>query len=169
MAGLDAAQRRLAGGLRVGLSYEDLHDESHREVAAVLRRAGVVVTTEEEAVASGVTRAFYPHGLGHSLGLQTHDVGCGLRPPRTENAFLRNTTDVTPGQTLTIEPGIYFIDALLAPLRADARAARLVDFRLVDALAPLGGARIEDDLLVLASGVRNLTREELPVGGGCAD
>jgi Xaa-Pro dipeptidase len=169
VAGLDAAQRRLAAGLRVGRSYEDLHDESHREVAAVLRRAGVVVGTEEEAVASGVTRAFYPHGLGHSLGLQTHDVGCGLRPPRLDNAFLRNTTDVTAGQTLTIEPGIYFIDALLTPLRADARAARIVDFRLVDALAPLGGVRIEDDLLVLASGARNFTREELPEGGGRAD
>jgi Xaa-Pro dipeptidase len=116
-----------------------------------------------------VTRAFYPHGLGHSLGLQTHDVGCGLRPPRRENAFLRNTTEVTAGQTLTIEPGIYFIDALLAPLRADPRASHLVDWRLVDALAPLGGVRIEDDVLILPSGVRNFTREELPEGGGRAD
>jgi Xaa-Pro dipeptidase len=168
VAGLDAAQRRLAGGLRVGRSYEALHDESHREVAAVLRSAGVVVASEEEAVASGVTRAFYPHGLGHSLGLQTHDVGCGLRPPRGENAFLRNTSDIIAGQTVTIEPGIYFIDALLAPLRADPRAAAFVDWRLVDALAPLGGVRIEDDVLVLASGIRNFTRDELPDGGGRA-
>jgi Xaa-Pro dipeptidase len=166
VAGVDSMQKRLCGELRVGLPYEALHDASHRLVAAVLRDARVILGSEDEAVAAGVTRAFYPHGLGHSLGLQTHDVGCGLRAPRADNPFLRNTSDVAAGQTLTIEPGIYFIDALLAPLRADPGAAGLVDWRLVDALAPLGGVRIEDDLLVLEHGVRNFTREALPTGGG---
>jgi Xaa-Pro dipeptidase len=169
VAGVESLQQRLCGDLRVGPPYEALHDESHRLVAAVLREAKVILGSEDEAVAAGVTRAFYPHGLGHSLGLQTHDVGCGLRAPRADNPFLRNTSDVDAGQTLTIEPGIYFIDALLAPLRADAGAAHLVDWTLVDALAPLGGVRIEDDLLVLEHGVRNFTREVLPVGGGMVD
>src|SRR5579883_3424222 len=102
VAGVDAAQRRLCAALRAGVSYEALHDESHRQVGEVLREAGVVRASLDEAVGSGVTRAFYPHGLGHSLGLQTHDVGCGLRAPRADNPWLRNTTDVTPGQVFTI-------------------------------------------------------------------
>jgi Xaa-Pro dipeptidase len=166
IAGVEAMQQRLCGALRVGMPYEELHDESHRQVAAVLRDSGVVRTSPEEAVAGGVTRAFFPHGLGHSLGLQTHDVGCGLRAPRKDNPFLRNTSTVAAGQVVTIEPGVYFIDSLLGALRANGPGQRAVDWKLVDALAPLGGVRIEDDLLVLDHGVRNFTREQLPLGGG---
>jgi Xaa-Pro dipeptidase len=98
------------------------------------------------------------------LGLQCHDVGCALRPPRADNPFLRNTSQVAEGQVFTIEPGLYFIEALLAPLRGSAE----IDWKLVDALAALGGVRIEDDLVVRATGIRNLTREVLPQGGGAA-
>jgi Xaa-Pro dipeptidase len=149
------------------MAYESLHDQAHPLVATALRNAGVWRGSVEEGVDTGVTRAFFPHGLGHSLGLQTHDVGCALRRPRTENAFLRNTADVQAGQVFTVEPGIYFIAALLDPLRASP-GGRLVDWTAVDALAPLGGIRIEDDLHVEVDSptVRNLTREVLPVGGG---
>ncbi len=159
IAGVDRLQRRLCASVRVGSPYEDLHDESHRGVASVLRDVGLVRGSVDEAVARGVTRAFYPHGLGHSLGLQTHDVGCARRPARADNAFLRNTTDVAVGQVFTIEPGVYFIDDLLEPLRSGPAAA-LVDWNTVLALSPLGGVRIEDDLHVLGGEriVRNLTR-----------
>jgi Xaa-Pro dipeptidase len=90
-----------------------------------------------------------------------HDVGCAELRPRPENPFLRNTRTIEPGQVFTIEPGIYFIDGLLAPLRADARRD-LVDWKLVDALAPLGGIRIEDDLHIGARSVENFTRAVLP-------
>jgi Xaa-Pro dipeptidase len=169
IAGIEAMQQRLCGAIRVGMPYEDLHDESHRQAAEVLRDAGIVRGSMEEAVATGVTRAFYPHGLGHSLGLQTHDVGCGLRQVRPGNGFLRNTTDIATGQVFTIEPGLYFIDELLDPFRAGRHRA-LVDWKAVEALAPLGGIRIEDDVHVVAgdSIIRNLTREHLPEGGGQA-
>jgi Xaa-Pro dipeptidase len=165
VAGVEAMQQRLCQAIRVGMAYEQLHDESHRQVASVLREVGLVRGGVDEAVASGVTRAFYPHGLGHSLGLQTHDVGCGLRAPRADNPFLRNTSDIAAGQVFTIEPGVYFIDALLRELRATP-AGSLVDWSTVEGLAPLGGVRIEDDVHVVPAGARNLTREELPVGGG---
>jgi len=169
VAGVEAMQKRLTAAVKVGMPYEQLHDESHRQVGEILREVGVVRGSAEEAVASGVTRTFYPHGLGHSLGLQTHDVGCALRAPRADNPFLRNTTDVAVGQTFTIEPGIYFIGPLLDELRGKPGGAT-VDWQVVEALAPLGGVRIEDDVLVLDAGrgVRNLTREHLPVGGGAA-
>ena len=167
VASVEAMQARLCAAVRPGLSYEDLHDESHRQTAAILRDVGIVRGAVDEAVARGVTRAFYPHGLGHSLGLQTHDVGCALRQARPGNAFLRNTRDVEVGQVFTIEPGIYFIEDLLERLRAGPEAS-LVDWKTVDALTPLGGVRIEDDLQVTAGNppTRNLTREHLPTGGG---
>jgi Xaa-Pro dipeptidase len=163
---VEAMQQRLCAAVRVGVPYEELHDESHRQVASILREVGILRGSADEAVSKGVTRAFYPHGLGHSLGLQTHDVGCALRAPREDNPFLRNTSNVEVGQALTIEPGVYFIDALLAELRADAQRGAMVDWNVVDVLAPLGGLRIEDDVIVLEQGVRNVTREQLPVGGG---
>jgi Xaa-Pro dipeptidase len=161
----DAMQQRLCAGAEIGMHYEALHDESHRQVGGILRQTGIVKTSAEEADAKGITRAFYPHGLGHALGLQTHDVGCAVTKPRPENPFLRNTAVIAEGQVFTIEPGIYFIEALLAPVR-NGPHARDVDWKLVDALAPLGGVRIEDDVVVEARGIRNLTREALPRGGG---
>jgi Xaa-Pro dipeptidase len=162
---VEAMQQRLCAQARTGLHYEALHDESHRQVGGILREVGVVKRTAEDPTASGITRAFYPHGLGHSLGLQVHDVGCATTKPRPDNPFLRNTTVISENQCFTIEPGIYFIESLLRPLREGPRAND-VDWKLVDALAAFGGVRIEDDVVAGAQGVRNLTREALPKGGG---
>ena len=157
--GLEAMQRRLCTEVAVGLPYEELHEASHRHAAAVLRDVGVLRTSADEAAERLLTRVFYPHGLGHALGLQTHDVGCGAAAPRPDNPFLRNTTVIAPDQSFTIEPGLYFIPGLLEPLRQGPDAGA-VDWKLVDELTPLGGARIEDDVIVASSGpVRNLTRE----------
>jgi Xaa-Pro dipeptidase len=162
VSGMEAMQQRLCAQVRVGIPYETLHDESHRQVADILREVGISRLPADELVSKGITRAFYPHGLGHSLGLQCHDVGCALRPPRADNPWLRNTSDVALGQVFTIEPGLYFIEALLAPLRNSPD----IDWKLVDALRAFGGIRIEDDVVVQQQGIRNLTREVLPVGGG---
>jgi Xaa-Pro dipeptidase len=81
-----------------------------------------------------------------------------VRPPRDNNKFLRNTSEIEPGQVFTIEPGFYVIDALIAPLKDDERA-RMIDWKLVDELRPFGGIRIEDNVLVQPNGTRNLTRE----------
>jgi Xaa-Pro dipeptidase len=165
VAAVEALQQRLCASVRTGMPYEELHDQSHRFVAEALREVGVSRLSPEELVTSGITRAFFPHGLGHSLGLVCHDVGCALIKPRADNPWLRNTSVIAPRQVFTIEPGIYFIPALLGPLREGKHAAQ-IDWALVDALAQLGGIRIEDDVVVEAGGVRNLTREQLPTGGG---
>ncbi|MGZ3430030.1 MAG: M24 family metallopeptidase, partial [Polyangia bacterium] len=100
------------------------------------------------------------HGLGHSLGLVCHDVGCAEIKPKAQNPFLRNTSNISVDQVFTVEPGIYFIEMLLEPLRHGAQSSK-VDWNLVDALATLGGIRIEDDVQVLAGGIRNFTRDHL--------
>lgn len=144
--------------VRPGLNYEALHDQAHELMAPIVRDLGLIDASDDELVASGATRVFLPHGLGHSLGIQTHDVGCRRILPRTDNPFLRNTSTIEVGQVFTIEPGFYFIPSLLEELRSGPIASR-VNWSAIDALRPFGGVRIEDNLAVLEGEVRNLTRE----------
>ena len=155
---VEAMQQEIIRQIKPGLGYEELHDAAHHLLAGVLHELGIARARPEELVARGVTRAVFPHGLGHSLGITVHDAGMKPRPPRPENQFLRNTAVIEPGQMFTIEPGIYVIDGLLAPLRADDRRG-LLDWALIDELRPFGGIRIEDNIVVEPRGTRNLTRE----------
>jgi Xaa-Pro dipeptidase len=158
---MERLQQEVIASIRVGLPYEELHDSAHVRLAGVLKSAGIVTGTAEAAVETGVTRAFLPHGLGHSLGIQVHDVGCKRKPPKPENPWLRNTRTIEPDQVFTIEPGLYFIRALLDPMRSEPRG-QLVAWDRVESLLPFGGIRIEDNVQVLGGqgpNVRNLTRE----------
>ena len=160
IARMDELQLGICAEVRPGLPYEDLHELAHVRLAELGRAAGILRGGVEELVATGVTRTFLPHGLGHSLGIVTHDVGCKLRPPRAHNRYLRMTSTIAPRQVFTIEPGLYFIESLLAPLRAGEHRD-LVDWDAVAELAPFGGIRIEDNVVVGGAGqpVENLTRD----------
>ena len=163
---LDAAQRGLVGRIRPGVSYVDLHESMHRETGRLLHEFGLVSCSPEAAFEARITDAFFPHGLGHLLGLQTHDVGGHLAddrgtaaPPPERYPALRLTRAVEAGQVFTVEPGIYFIPLLLDALRRDDKAAREVVWPKVEAFLPYGGIRIEDNVVVTADGVENLTRD----------
>ncbi len=158
LAHVETLQQEIIRRIKPGMAYEDLHDDTHRLLAGALLELGIGRGSAEELVARGITRALFPHGLGHSLGICVHDVGMKARPPRPENKFLRNTSTIEVGHVFTIEPGVYFIDGLLAPLHADARRD-LLDWGAIDELRPFGGIRIEDNVVVEATGTRNLTRE----------
>jgi Xaa-Pro dipeptidase len=165
VAALDEEQRALAAAVRPGVDYRELQLAAHDAIGRVLAGGGLLRCSAEAAVESGVTRVFFPHGIGHLLGLQVHDVGGlmadpegGERPRPDGHPFLRLTRDLAPGFVVTIEPGIYFIDLLLAEAAADERRA-LIDWAAVDRLKPCGGIRIEDDVVALPGGPRNLTRE----------
>jgi len=159
--GLEKLQQESCRRAQLGLAYEALHDGAHQLLAPLLKDVGLANGSADELVAKGVTRKFLPHGLGHALGLQTHDVGCRNVEPRADNPFLRNTTKIAPGQVFTIEPGVYFIRHLLDDLKASP-AGSLVNWPLVQQLVPFGGIRIEDDIAVTDRGLVNLTREVLP-------
>jgi Xaa-Pro dipeptidase len=161
---VERMQQRLCAEARLGLPFRDLHERAHGYVAEILAGMGIVRLPADEIVASGLTRVFFPHGLGHSLGLQCHDVGCAEVAPSEENDWLRNTSTITEHQVFTIEPGIYFIEGRLTQLRAGPHGSA-VDWRLVDDLSSLGGVRIEDDVHVaggVGAPVENLTRAHLP-------
>jgi Xaa-Pro dipeptidase len=163
--GVDAAQQELARRVRAGTDYREIHLEAHRAIAAILAAHGLVKGTAEAALESGLTSVFFPHGIGHLLGLMVHDAGGfmaapggGTLPKPEGHPYLRLTRRLEPGFVVTVEPGIYFIDSLLAKAKADARG-RLVDWARVEALAPCGGIRIEDNVVAQAGAPRNLTRE----------
>jgi Xaa-Pro dipeptidase len=162
---VDAAQLKLVDRVRPGVDYREIHLEAHRSIAGILVSHGIVSGTPEAAVATGLTSVFFPHGIGHLLGLMVHDAAGfmagpqgGTREKPEGHPYLRLSRDLESGFVVTIEPGIYFIDSLLAQARADARG-RAIDWKCVDALRPWGGIRIEDNVLAEAGAPRNLTRE----------
>ena len=161
---MDAAQRTMCDAVKPGMEYADLHMLAHANVGEMLGDFGIASGSAESLVATGVTRAFYPHGIGHYLGAQVHDVGGkisdekGTPIPQPEGQpFLRLTRRVDTDQVFTVEPGLYFIDSLLKELRA-SDAGRMVNWQRVDAFRPYGGVRIEDNVRVTKDGHENLTR-----------
>lgn len=155
---VDKLQAKVIARITPGTSFESLHDAAHELLAGALRDLGIASASAEELVASGATRAFFPHGLGHSLGIQVHDVGMKPAAPRADNPFLRNTSTIADGQVFTIEPGCYFIPALMDKLRTEPVAAR-IDWSLVDRLSRFGGVRIEDNIAIVDGGTVNITRD----------
>jgi len=165
IASMDAAQQGFAAKVRAGQSYPDLHIHAHHVIAGVLREHGFIRMSAESAVESGVTSAFFPHGLGHPIGLQVHDVAGfqasergGSIPRPAGHPYLRMTRVLEPGMVVTIEPGLYFIDMLLAELRGKPVAAD-IDWAKVDAFRQYGGIRIEDDVACTGDAPENLTRD----------
>jgi Xaa-Pro dipeptidase len=163
--GVDRVQQQLAASVRAGVDYAALHLDCHQRLAGLLADLGMVRMGAEEMVARGVTSVFFPHGLGHLIGLQVHDVA-GLQ--RDEDGgrierpaghpYLRLTRPLAPGMVVTVEPGIYFIDSLLAGLQAGPHAAA-VDWNAIAHLRRFGGVRIEDEVACTSAAPENLTRD----------
>jgi Xaa-Pro dipeptidase len=151
--------------VRAGIDYRDLHVDTHRLLAEVLVEAELASGSPDTLLETGVTSAFFPHGLGHLLGIQVHDVGGhqesdtgGTIDPPSGHPFLRLTRILEENMVLTIEPGLYVIDMLLDELRGTPAEGH-VNWQTVEWLRPFGGIRIEDDIRVLSDGNENLTRE----------
>ena len=159
--GVRSVQDGVIAACRLGTRFEALHDLSHQLLATVLVNVGLARGNRDNLVEAGVTRCFFPHGLGHALGLQVHDVGGKPVSPRDDNRHLRATFELTPGLVFTIEPGCYFIPPLLGPLR-DRPEGELVCWDIVEQLSPYGGVRMEDNVVVTGAGTRNLTRDNWP-------
>jgi Xaa-Pro dipeptidase len=166
--GMKAIQKTLADGARPGRSYVDLHREAHRRIGALLAETGILTVSLDETLEKKLTLPFLPHGLGHFLGVQVHDVAGRqasregtAAPPPEDYPSLRTTRTIETRMVFTIEPGLYFIPMLLEPYRA-GRTTDAFDWALIDRLTPCGGIRVEDDVLVEPDRNRNLTREFLP-------
>lgn len=163
--GMDGLQQKLCNGMKAGVDYRDMQLEAHLAIAGLLSEHELIHCGPAQALETGVSSLFFPHGLGHFLGLQTHDVAGlikdarGTEIPRPHgHPFLRLTRVLEPGNVLTVEPGLYFIDSLMDAWR-HGKQRKLVNWDLVDELAPFGGIRIEDDVAVTEDEPENLSRD----------
>jgi Xaa-Pro dipeptidase len=162
---MDKAQLTLCAEILAGRDYRDVHLSAHRVLGDVMQKIGLTKLPGQAALENGVTGVFFPHGIGHLLGLQVHDVGgvmgdaAGHERERPKgHPFLRLTRMLEPGVVVTVEPGIYLIDSLLAAAHADQRRAH-IDWAVVDELKPYGGIRIEDNVAATAGKPENMTRD----------
>lgn len=161
---MDAAQQQICAAVKPGVDYRDIHLLAHRKVAEVLERFGLVTLDAGAIVEKKISSTFLPHGVGHFLGLQVHDVAGfmadpgGQTIPKPEgHPYLRITRKIEPRMLFTIEPGLYFIDTLLAELKK-SEEAKHVNWMKIDSFRKFGGIRIEDNLIVSEDGAANLTR-----------
>ena len=156
-----AAQREAIAAVRPGVEYKQLHLRAAATIAQGLVDAGILRGAPEDLVAQDAHALFFPHGLGHMLGLSTHDCGGYLEGRVPEDRFglasLRTDLPLAPGYVVTIEPGIYFIPALLTDAERRERYRGSVVWERVDQLLDFGGIRIEDDVLVTDDGCEVLS------------
>jgi len=161
---MDQLMLNAVDALKPGINYADLHIATYLEIAKVLREFDFINVSADTAVESGIVSTFFPHGLGHHLGLQVHDVGGFMADERgthinspKQHPFLRTSRTIEAGQVFTIEPGLYFIDSLLQQLKASTNSDQ-VNWQNVEQMRPFGGIRIEDNIIVHQSHNENLTR-----------
>ncbi|MFY9225505.1 MAG: Xaa-Pro dipeptidase [Blastocatellia bacterium] len=164
---MESLQQALVAQVKVGLSYIDIHRATHQGVAKILAELELIKLSADEIFARGFTHPFFPHGIGHLLGIQVHDVSGHVAdkegtpaPPPAEYRFLRFTRVIEAGQVFTIEPGFYFIPMLLEPYR-NGEDKDLFNWAMIDRLSKFGGIRIEDNIHVRVEGPENLTRAVL--------
>ncbi|GHF90254.1 Xaa-Pro dipeptidase [Thalassotalea marina] len=162
---MDQLMVNAVDGLKPGKSYAELHVETFAQIAQVMQEFNLINVSADSAVESGIVSAFFPHGLGHHLGLQTHDVGGFMADERgthvnapEQHPFLRATRTVEANQVFTIEPGLYFIDSLLSDIKQSDKAD-MVNWSKVEIMRPYGGIRIEDNIIVHQSHNENMTRD----------
>ncbi len=165
IARMDQLMLKAVDGLTPNKSYVDLHIETYTEIGQVLKEFGFIKVDVDTAVETGIISTFFPHGLGHHLGLQTHDVGGFMADERgthinapDNHPFLRTSRTIEANQVFTIEPGLYFIDSLLSELKQSAYA-EMINWQNVDAMRPYGGIRIEDNIIVHKNHNENMTRD----------
>ncbi len=166
IAAMDAMQQRLCTMAKPGVNYIDIHMAAHAEVAKILFDFSFVRDVDADGIVEKkISSAFFPHGVGHFLGLQVHDVagfhgnraGCIIPKPEG-HPYLRLTRIIDPRMVFTIEPGLYFIESLLSDLRKSENA-KYMNWTKVDEFRKFGGIRIEDDIVVTDEGHINLTRD----------
>ncbi|KAL8243937.1 hypothetical protein R6Q59_010195 [Mikania micrantha] len=145
--------------LKAGVQWETVHELTHRVAVRGLLKAGILIGDEEHIMKKRISVAFYPHGLGHYLGMDTHDTGGhpNYDDKDTMFKFLRVRGQVPAGAVITVEPGIYFCHFILDPVLKDPSLSKYINRKVLDQYWDVGGVRIEDDVVIRQDGYENLT------------
>ena len=157
-----------------GVTYRDVHLGAAKIIIQGLKNLGLVRGDVDEMVAAGVQGLFMPHGLGHNMGLDVHDMEdlgenyVGYDPDQTRAkqlglGSLRMARRLVPGHVITDEPGIYFIPALIEKWKSEGHNAQFVNFDKLESYYDFGGIRLEDDLLITPKGARILGVKRIPI------
>lgn len=152
----------LVDEIKLNGSYTELHDSMHKRISTLLHEFNLINLSSEEIYEQGYSQLFFPHGVGHHIGAQVHDVGGHLASPKGDKLapdsrypFLRLLRPIEENTVFTIEPGLYVVDQLLRPKQGDKN----INWQRIDELRPYGGVRVEDCIAVTKQGLRNLSRE----------
>ena len=159
---------------RPGISYREVHLKTMHLMLEELRALDIVRGDVQDMVEAGIAGLFMPHGLGHNMGLDVHDmedygenyVGYDddqRRSPQLGLGSLRMARKLVPGNVITDEPGIYFIPALIEKWKSEKTDQGFVNYSKLESYYNFGGIRLEDDVLVTADGARRLGKERLPI------
>ncbi|MCO5612386.1 hypothetical protein L7F22_066653 [Adiantum nelumboides] len=155
------AQKAVIAAIKPGVSWIEMHTLAESIILKALVKANILSGHVEAMLEKRLGATFMPHGLGHFLGLDTHDPGgyCegAKRPTDAGLKSLRTTRTLEKGMVITVEPGCYFIDALLDEAIKDPGTASFINCEELENFRGFGGVRLEDDIVVTADGCENLT------------
>ncbi len=162
-----AANMKAIDAIKPGIPYKEIHLLACKTITSGLKELGLMKGDINEAVKQGAHALFMPHGLGHMMGMDVHDmeglgenyVGYNKNTKRSDQfgtAFLRLGRKLQPGFVLTVEPGIYFIPELFAQWKTEGKFTEFINYDKVETYLDFGGIRIEDDVLVTETGHRVL-------------
>ena len=163
---LDANLEGIAS-IKAGVSFKDVHLKVCSVIAEGLKSFGIMKGNMKEAVAVGAHALFFPHGLGHLLGLDSHDmenlgedhIGYDTNTKRSSQfglKYLRFAKSLADGMVITVEPGVYFIPPLIDKWQSENKFGEFIDYNKVNMNRSFGGIRIEDDVIVTSKGSRVL-------------
>ena len=152
--------------MKPGVGFRDIHVAAARVIAAGLKDLGIMKGNPDEAVAAGAHACFFPHGLGHRWGLDGHDMESlgeswvgydgGERSAQFGLKSLRMAKPLKAGMVMTMEPGVYFIEGLIASWKSLKLHTAFIDYAEAARWVGLGGVRNEEDWLVTETGARRL-------------
>ncbi len=157
------AQETAIQSIRPDIKNKDIHLKAAKTIAEGLKELELMKGDMDEAVSEGAHALFFPHGLGHMMGLDVHDmedlgedyVGYDENIKRSDQfgiAYLRLAKELQPGYVVTVEPGVYFIPALIDKWKGEKKFTQFINYEKVEDYREFGGVRLEDDVLVTEEG-----------------
>ena len=167
------SEQNAIDSVKPGITFKDVHMQSAKDISSGLIELGLMSGNPEDAVRAGAYTLFFPHGLGHMLGLDVHDMeGLGedlvgydesiIRSEEFGLKYLRLAKTLQSGFVFTIEPGIYFIPELIDMWKQENKFSEYINYDKVEEYRNFGGIRIEDDVLVTEEGFRVLGSKPIP-------
>ena len=158
-------QLSIVNSIKIDMTFIELHENAHEKVADLIKLFNFATGSKESLIKNKITNIFFPHGLGHFLGIQVHDVGGFLKNSKgdlikksDQHPYLRLHKKIAIDQVFTIEPGFYIIDQLINFARVNG-TFKLLNQKKLDWLRPYGGVRIEDNIRIKKNSIENLTRD----------